>query len=279
MEEKIILRGGSIPGVDHQVKRFNNQDAFIKGSISLNGNEFQYGVVFDGCSLGGKKTSKNEFGSRALCVFMENAIRNLIAMEIPVMRIPDQLFLQTIGYLRGIVNWTIPGASNEMLWDFISKHLLSTVVGFIRTTHITLTFNAGDGVIIVGDDIIEIDQNNRPFYLAYMLMDPGYIKKNYGIVPTSFETKMYPSKDLKRIAVCTDGITNWCSSKEESREEKIKEFVSSIWENSPKAGGGLQWWLNKESNNKRFRDDATAVGLEIIPITKEGEVADAGTST
>jgi hypothetical protein len=226
-------------------------------------------VVADGCSLGGKKSVRNqhvrtEVGAVLLTAFIRSEIPLLLASHTPINLIPQSLYHRCVSYLANIARTTTVGGP-EVLWDFIERNLLATVVGFVMNDEMLVTFSAGDGMIIVNDEFNLIDQDNMPKYLAYHLVDRSILGEAANQLPDCFDWMFYPTKDINRFAVCTDGVADaWKGD---------PNIINGIWDYQPQALAGLQWWINKGSKDHLFRDDCTIIAPFRI-LSKDGEQGD-----
>ena len=264
------VRQGSVVGNRHTKKGINNQDAYSVDHVIIDGREHLYGVVADGCSVGGKKnlrgqTVRTEVGAVLLTAFVRSEIPLLLAAHTPIESFPEILYHRCVSYLANIARTTVVGGP-EKQWDFIERHLLSTVVGFVMNEQVTVPFYSADGVIVVNNEVNIIDEQNVPSYLAYHLVDRSILGQAADKLPRSFSWALYPTAEVDRFAVCTDGIAGlW---------HEDPQSINGIWEYQPDASAGLQWWLNKRSNDSKFVDDCTIIAGRRVSEAKED--ADAG---
>ncbi len=246
-----IVRSGSVPGFGHKHKQINNQDSLLVSEAVINGKTFSFGAVFDGCT-GGKdaKHSRTEVGAALLAEFFSSEIPLILASHTPLTELPAILYQRSIGYFGSIARTTVMG-SPETMWQFVQRYLLCTVLGYVTDGIELVVFSAGDGVIFVNDDVSSIDQNDKPIYFAYHLLDKRII--GHVPLPSSFETVTFPLNTIERFALSTDGI--------KKRALLDPAFIAGIWEYELGARAGLQWHLNKGANDSLFEDDCTVIGL------------------
>lgn len=256
--ERFFCRTGSVPGSMHRLKSINNQDSFCIGESVINETQYLYGVVCDGCT--GRRKSRNEVGAALLSQFICSEVPFILASHTAPCDVPNILYNRAVGYLGSIMRSTVMG-SPEMLWSFIETHLLTTVVGFILDSHTLVTFSAGDGIIFINDSREVIHQDNRPLYPAYHLVDRAILRDVAQELPDNFKVSILNNISIvRRFAVGTDGI-----SQELERDPEFFQQLPSIWEYESSAKAGLQWWLNKESQeNGRFSDDCTVIAVKKI---------------
>ena len=248
-------RMGSIQGSMHRLKGTNNQDSFCVGESTTNGTQYLYGVVCDGCT--GRRRSRNEVGAVLLANFICSEIPFILASHTALRDVPLILYNRMIGYLGSIMRSTVMG-SPETMWSFIETHLLTTAVGFILDSSILIIFRAGDGTILLNDSREIINQENRPLYPAYHLVDRAILGDFASKLPNNFHVTVHDVSNIQRFAVCTDGI-----SQEIERNGEFSEHTHFLWDYEPTAKAGLQWWLNKESQeNGHFSDDCTIIAVK-----------------
>ena len=253
--EQFMYRSGTIPGFSHTNKKKNNQDYFAVGEAGIAGEEYLFGVVSDGCT--GMPGSRTEIGSILISQFIVSEILLILSSGARIEDLPGILYPRCIGYFRTIAGSTVMGGP-EIMWNFVRKNLLCTIVGFAMNREELVVFNSGDGMMIFNDEITVIDQDDVPNYIAYHLVDKTILGKEVERLQTSFDVSLYDASKLSRFAICTDGIV----------EEEVKEpgVVNGIWNYEPGAKAGLQWWLNIQSvDNGRFRDDCTIIAVNKIP--------------
>lgn len=262
-----ICRTGSVLGYNHKMKGLNNQDYYVTASGQILRKNYLFGVVLDGCTGGDegrnirKITSKTEVGATLLGTFIKHEIPLILQADTPLLEIPEVLYQRCLGYLGQLARLTVFGPS-DVMWDFIKRHLLCTVVGFIFALDEKklLTFTAGDGVIIINDKIFVIDQQDKPLYLAYHLVDRGILGASFELLPKSFETVQYEDVNVDNFAICTDGIGPLCKDTAKNSWGDAPELMKNIWMYQPNASAGLQWFLNRELNfNHRFSDDCAVI--------------------
>ncbi len=246
---ELNVRIGSVPGYAHSRKLINNQDASVASSVTIGDSTYHFGAVFDGCTGGRGKQSKTEVGATLLAAFFRSEIPMILAAHTALSDVPGILYQRSIGYFGSIARSTVMGAP-DTLWQFVQNHLLCTILGYIADEEQLLFFSAGDGVLVVNDTVTIINQDNKPLYLAYHLLDSRSIGKVQ--LPTSFVTTAFPRKDVSRFAVSTDGLANVATEN--------GEHLHGVWNYEPGAKAGLQWHLNKCSSERHlFEDDCTVI--------------------
>ena len=250
-----IVREGSVPGSAHRRKHRNNQDAHVVHEVRIGDETYLFGAVFDGCT--GEKGSRTEVGAVLLSEFFRSEIPLLLSAHTSIEDLPHVLYHRSVAYLGAIARTTTAG-DLAATWNFVSKHLLCTVVGFIADSETLVVFSAGDGVILVNDQCHIIDQDDKPAYLGLNLVDRRMIPENV-VLQSSFDLTAFHLYNVDRFAVCTDGL---------SREMRADPsfVIDGIWGYEPTSKAGLQWWLNKCLNDeRRFSDDCAIVEFHRVP--------------
>lgn len=239
------IRSGSVIGREHTRLWINNQDGKNHGSITIEGKNYYFGFISDGCSAG----ENNEVGSRLIVAYLASEVRMMLAMGTKIESIPDSLFDRCIGYLRSIASLTCIGDPMQIL-EFIKHHLLCTVIGFIMDDEKLVIFSAGDGVIVINDSVTKIDQNNTPRYLAYHLVDRQFLRLQDGELPRTFVTTIHDLEAVKKFAICSDGITEGA--------------ISHLWGHEHLLGVQRRLKVLVNQKTEPFADDCTVIAVEFI---------------
>lgn len=261
MVRELKSRSGSVTGYKHLAKGINNQDYLFARAMTIHGTDYIFGAVLDGCTnlhKGNRIYSKSEVGSVLLGDFLESEIPIILAANASLQDLPGVLFHRCVGYLGSLARMTVAG-SPEMMWDFISRRLLTTVIGFAMNNETTTIFTAGDGMFIVNDEVTSIEQGKTPDYLAYQLWDRRRLPKDYELAE-GFDVHTYQTAGVHRLAFSTDGLRLvWLEN---------PEIIEEIWSHIPQAPAGLQWWLNGLSEDGAFADDTTIIAFH-TPVQDE----------
>ncbi len=243
--EKFRIRAGSIIGAEHQRRQVNNQDGYVTGETIYQDKHYFWGIICDGCSAG----LHSEVGAVLLANYLCQEIAYLISFGSTLSEIPDQLFIAGLSYLRSLASQTAKDKPTARI-NFIKNHLLCTVIGFILDEQDCIFFNAGDGVIIVNNDITRIDQKNMPLYMAYHLLHKDLLKDFNQQSLLKFSTQEFKLDELEHFAVCSDGM-----------EENI---ISQIWEHEHILGLQRKLRVFRLHKQALFSDDCTVIAVEKI---------------
>ncbi|MCA9929415.1 MAG: protein phosphatase 2C domain-containing protein [Anaerolineales bacterium] len=230
-----MITTGSIIGRSHRLMQQNCQDAAVGGTLTP---DVAFGLVLDGCGSkyreeSGIHPSHNEIGAHLLGAYADAFLQQaLTAQDIELDSLPARLYQACLTYLDCLVTLH-PFQTNEDRHRFIATHLLATLVGFVVTPETAVCFWAGDGYLRINDNIIPLESNNHPDYLAYQLL-PG--REN-----GRFHTLTVRERDnLNRLAVATDG---WRT-----------DLLSTLPETQTNLA--LQRWLNVQARTRgNFEDD------------------------
>ena len=244
------FRKASFPGNDHKLIGKNNQDSLYYDRVTVDKTTYTFGIVCDGCSAG----ARNETGAHLMVSYIASEIPMMLRVGVTMEEIPGALFSRCIGYLSAIASMTSMGDPIKRI-NFIINHLLCTIIGFITDDERIIFFSAGDGVLVINDQFTQIDQDNKPRYLGYHLVDRKYLTEKEGIVPDAFSVQSHQMNGINRFAVCSDGM--------------LPEAVGALWGHTENKLG-VQWALKVLSRRKlKFKDDCTAIVLEKISASGE----------
>lgn len=257
------LRGASRHGSSHKRLNYNNQDAFISQVFSIPkfGKTYHIGLVSDGCS-GNPNFSHNEVGANLLVLFALRRIQEYISSGMDIKTAINFLFQGCSEFLLSLMNQIVP---NNFVWEypfksskldssnsrtrFRDEYLAATLLGFISDGEKVITFSSGDGIILVGDDLEIIEQNDRPDYLVLSINNPTQ----------GFCVKEYDYKDINRVAVMSDGL-----------KLLVKEacFTDNIFSEMKKSPIALNVFLANKSDlyPDLMKDDCTIVAFDTTSI-------------
>ena len=238
------IRKATHVGRDHIVNLTNCQDAIAVFEGNLQSQQVVAGIVCDGCSSG----KHSETGANLGSAYIIREITRLGRLGVPTKLIPSLIYPNLLGFLRGVLSaYNFTNASD--LAGFINNHLLFTVVGFIITEKDAVCFIAGDGTIVINNDVSLVDSNNQPKYPAYHLVDRKAVGAA-GSLPEDFDTILLDRRLLKRLAIGSDA---W---------HREVELLGQSWEfNHP---SGLQRRINQWSKTEhRFSDDVSLITVEL----------------
>lgn len=239
------VRAGSVTGSEHLLRTANNQDKFRYNQFVINGRQYAVGIVCDGCSEG----QHSEVGAALLAEFLSRRAENLLSEGFQLVEVPDLLYHWALQFLKSLSGWILGmDYSQNNLTGFAKDYLLATVVGFIVGDDQTVVFSAGDGLILVNDHASVLNQDNRPAYLAYDILNPAHLTENR--TRNGFETQIYDTEAIERLAIWTDGFDPVLA-------HDLTELAAH-----PRA---LQRKLNVWSSQKRFHDDTTGILLVASP--------------
>ena len=215
---KFNLYAGSVRGKHH--RRANNQDAWITGSMEIDGETFRYGFLVDGCGSG----THSETGAKKGIQFLEIQTRKALSGEIykgrfkrghNLYNLPNYLLhklvrfieFQTAGMfleedqLSNFLNEQSVSLADpeyediqDMINAYVREHWLFTVFGFIQGPGATLVFHRGDGAYNVNGTPYYIKQANEPLY-------PGYF-----VIPWNAPRKALATKEMTVVELDSDDV-------------------------------------------------------------------------
>lgn len=257
---KINTCYGSHQGANHIRLGYNNQDAVIsqKFFVSDFDKTYHVGLVSDGCS-GIPFFSHTEVGSNLIVLYAFKRIQDYVASGLTVSEIPKVLFQSCTEFFLSLINLVMP---SDIVWGypitspkldssssrkrFRNEYLAATLVGYISDGDVVVTFSAGDGVIIVNNDINIIDQNDRPDYPVISINSPGQ----------GFIVREYEYSKVSRISIMTDGLVDLIKSD--------AQFVDNLFTEAREGPRGITTFLNQvyELSAEKMKDDCTVVTFE-----------------
>lgn len=263
MAAEYRVRFGTVHGSMHRNLNINNQDAVLYLEFGMLNSKtiYRVGLVSDGCT-GIPAFTRSEVGSNLLVVFCLAHIQELLMGGTKVEEIPVPLYHLVKDFIRNLSNMAVPAGtywpysiefrgSNQFRngltapQRFTVDYMAATLLGFVDDGTTLVTFRAGDGVIIVNDDITVIDQNDRPDYPA--------------LSSSGFDTQIFASAEVGRLALATDGIRKLLGA----AELGISEAIFADAAQNPL---GLQILLNRlrKQRGELIYDDCTIVTRERI---------------
>jgi hypothetical protein len=166
------------------VLRKNRQDAAVAGA---GGDDAAYGVVADGCGQG----AGSEVGAQLTACVAAAAIARELAFGTCVAEIGARVLASVVSALADTAAHI---AGREAREAFVRERLMSTLVGFVVRGEDGLVFASGDGAVLVDDELIDLDADNRPGYPAYELFG------------NRVDVFARSCSRPRRIAVATDGV-------------------------------------------------------------------------
>lgn len=255
---KAIMRKGSIQGTGHIRLRFNNQDAVLAESFSIPifGKDYWVGLVSDG-STGNPLFSRTEVGANLTVLYAYRRIQELVCSGMPLDLIPVALYPSITEFLLEIMGrvmpesiiWPYPvGLPDREKWSsqrrFRNDYLAATLLGFISDGTQMVVFSAGDGVVLINDELTVIDQDDRPSYPAITINHAG----------VGFVVDVYNAEDVRRIAIASDGLKHLMQD---------SDYVDQMFVRQPELMG-LQFLLNTTDRPELMKDDCSAITWEIV---------------
>lgn len=265
MQPTYLLRSGTVQGVKHAKLGMNNQDAVLALEFAIPswGTNYRIGLVSDGCS-GIPAFTRSEVGANLLVVFCLARIQELIVGGAKMEEIPLPLYHAVTNFLRNLANMVMP---SNVYWPFpmqftganeyrnlqtapqrfMTDYLAATILGFVDDGQTLVTFQAGDGVLLINDEVHIVDQNDQPDYPALSVNSPGL----------GFQVNIYPSAEILRIGLATDGA-------EELLAIPDVGLLHRMFDDTPGNPMGLQYLLNRlrKQHGDKLGDDCTVLTME-----------------
>ena len=157
-------------------------------------------AVMDGCSMG----NDSHFASALIGKILNKIIRELAFREFygETSPLESQPLAELGKYILRQIKDELRSLANRLHLEQLE--LLSTLNLSLlnHTTNRAWVMVIGDGVVVAGEKIIEIEQGNRPNYLAYHLaedFDEWFVsEKNY-----------FEFADIRRLIIASDGVLSF----------------------------------------------------------------------
>ncbi len=249
--EAIEYSFASVIGSYHLQTGLNNQD-----SVNVYTDETCFvGVVSDGCGSG----KNSEVGAKLATCYMAKKLPELLKL-FSVKEALRVLELDMISYFKNIAETLCYSEYVKVINDFF----LYTVKGVIITQNKVYIFSAGDGYYMLDDKEVSIDQDNKPLYFSYNLLDVEDREKYNLPEVISFEVlEEVDFSSFDKIVISSDGIDGLIAKQDNSFsvlgvEQKVGN-VGQFFEGDKyfKNKMFLQKRLNVLAKNKVFEDDTT----------------------
>ncbi len=195
-----------------------------------------FGLVLDGCGSkhrdeDGATPSHNEIGAKLLGQFIANYLHRSLPDSQLTNEFFERLYAHSIGFYQSLLHsYSFDDAGRRR---FIGTNLLCTILGFVVVEDTAVFFHRGDGYLLHDNEIIHLDNDNQPDYLAYDLDGQNGLPTNVGI-------NTHTIHNPTRLAVATDGWT--------------AELLTQL--DHPQPSLTLQRWLNIQAKQRgNFEDD------------------------
>lgn len=179
------LAAGVLQGRDHASAQKNRQDACASAEVG----DAVFGFVSDGCGQG----AASEVGAHLTVALARSAAMRALSEELPLDDLPNTIAAAVLGGLDDVARHVRQGERDA----FVRSHLLATLVGFVVRGEEGVVFAAGDGLIAIDDEVVTLEEDNRPHYLAYGLSS--------GTARLGFVRRVHRPA---WVAVASDGLTH-----------------------------------------------------------------------
>ena len=241
MSPSFTIKTGIVPGRDHILSARNCQDAVRWRKVTIGSDEYFVAFICDGCSSG----KFTEVGASLAAEFLVTQTQSHLigGLSVPV--------LSAVLYsdLRDYLDWLVNGffMNPQDLSVYIQDYLLFTVMGVIVGADCALVLNAGDGVIIVNDDLKIVDCNNEPPYPAYHLVDQKYLSPDRRNLPGNFDISIFKTAEINRILIGSD---SWIT---------YTHLLNEVW--GLKHPNAVQRKMNVWSSTNHFLQDDASLAI------------------
>lgn len=222
--------GAGVVGRDHRAVGRGGQDAWVAGERG----ELAWGVVSDGCGSG----ARSEVGAALTVAHLGAVLPRLLASDASLDDVPSRAIGELVEALASI-RAAVEG--DEAGPEFVHAHLLATVVAFAIRGDAGIVFWQGDGAFLVDDELVVLDEDDRPTYPAYAAVAGPHARRPVG-------WRRFEARAPTRVAVATDGFDTG--------------VLHEVFGRSAVALGRL---LNVRAREGHFADDASVVAAVLAP--------------
>lgn len=230
--ESFEVAGGSVLGYEHRRIGKNNQDAYH----IWHSDHLIIAVVCDGCG----SSPQSEVGAQiGVKLVTEVILQQYQTQADPTTLNWSQIHQNLLDRLALIIS-TMGNHPIEM----IQNYWLFTIVGAVIQPDSVTLFSAGDGVIIVNDQLIPLGPfpNNAPPYLAYSLCSTD-LDQLFGFTLH----QVIPRSQLRSLLLGTDGVQDLISAADRPLPGKSETVgtISQFWNDD-------QYFLNPDQIRRRL---------------------------
>ncbi len=201
-------------------------------------------MVADGCGAGLNSEVGAKLGVDFVLSFCQKHFKNN-PFDINLLK------TALLDYLRNIVK---NQDTNEEL-EFIENYLFFTLFGFIIQSQYTFIFHSGDGMYILNDKIIDIEQNNRPNYISKNLISGNF----------NLEIEQIETNKLNRILIATDGLKQLNDKFLKGEEVEGMQKLTDFFDNESYFDDMLELpklITNLSINKSILKDDTTLIMIK-----------------
>lgn len=186
----MIIRTVLKKGADHLVNC--EDDLHFIENTSINGNEYQVGAIFDGCSTGYKSHFASSLFGKILKEVLKTTTFELFDKEYNLDEIAKATFVKFFFKLKDVAE----------LLGLRDLEIVSTfIIVFIRDNKAYFIVS-GDGCIMVDEQEIKIEsEQNAPNYLAYHLDNSDV----FDVYENNIKKYQFDNFN-DSISICSDGI-------------------------------------------------------------------------
>ncbi len=188
----------SVTGHRHATLGRNNQDAYLLTRVP---ETYHMALVADGCGSG----AFSEFGARLGIRCAARAIRRSYDLRyrevLPNFQWWDYVTASIASELRTVLGLLNVDESQELV---VKEHLLFTLLGVIIDDQSATFFAAGDGLLLINNELHTLEAaNNAPAYLGYLTL-PCPPPLAIGLRPIV----SLPTSELESFVLASDGAVD-----------------------------------------------------------------------
>lgn len=249
---------GNVTGHRHLASFTNGQDA--AGVTSDDALDSVGATVCDGCG----SSPRSEVGANLISAYLVKQISTLFGRGCSPDCMPPILFSAVIDYIQMQLHLNCQPMNLEERARMINDFWLCSICGLAMNNKRGCVFWSGDPTFAIDDELVVIDEDNKPSYVAYKCLgDPSRFGVSESHIPTQFNTLEFDPSKVSKIMISSDGFTSRHPqkfAKAQERENLPKSLHGSQWGIRGKVG--LQLWMNRYRDRGYFDDDCGMVIVE-----------------
>jgi hypothetical protein len=227
------IAAGSTIGRDHKEKGLNNQDYFFIGT----NDDLIVGIVTDGCGSSPSSEIGAYFGANILGDYLLNKYSKMLirSSEVETRDRTEKLFREIKCGVVSSLSRLLDSLPYTKLSEKVNEAFLFTLVGFVVTPVVTITFSIGDGYIYLNGECLEIENpaiedeqfQNAPPYISYELLSTTVYPN-----PIVFTIHHHvPTSEVTSLLIATDGLRDIIRNENSliPGQKKLVGPVSQFW--------------------------------------------------
>lgn len=254
------VQGGVVTGHYHLERFANGQDAIDVAVHESGTGKRIAAVVCDGCG----SCTNSEVGASLISTYLTKQIMELFKRDCAPSLMPSLLFSALLDYIQMQLHLHCEQFDLAEKAKMINRFWLCSIIALAMNDTQGYLFWSGDPTYALDDELVTIDEDNSPSYVAYRCLgNPGLFGVTERHIPKSFQCVEFDPTITSRIMISSDGFTTLhakkfnAACKNESLSESLHGFQWGI-----RGKIGLKLWMNTRQSRGYFNDDCGIVVVE-----------------